>query len=260
MMRAAITSWTVLMSMCLGQVGSAPAMGSPEKLRVSVIRSFPHDPGAYTQGLLFQAGKIYESTGLVGQSSVRRVVLQSGSVEMKVPLEEPLFGEGLAYVNGRLYQLTWKDGRAIVWNAASFKRERELRYQGEGWGLCFDGTQLIMSDGTDRLVRRNPQTFEVTGELRVRSAGVPVNMLNELECVGSTIYANVWQTPYIVRIDARNGGVTAWIDATGLLSPEEARRAEVLNGIAYMPESSTFIITGKLWPRMFEVKFVPAAG
>ena len=239
---------------------AVPAVGSaPERLRVRVIRTFEHDPGAFTQGLLFHEGKLYESTGLNGHSSLRRVNLRTGAVETNVPLESTLFGEGLARVGGQLYQLTWREHRAIVWDLVTFKREREFGYEGEGWGLCFDGKSLIMSDGTDRLVRRDPRTFEKTGELSVRDGATPVERLNELECVGGVIYANIWQQPTIARIDAQTGSVTGWIDAAGLLTPEEYRAADVLNGIAYLPGSSRFILTGKLWPRAFEVEFAPVA-
>jgi len=241
-----------------------PAVGScepraPERLRVRVIRTFDHDPRAFTQGLLFHEGKLYESTGLVGFSSLRRVNPKTGAVEAKVPLEAALFGEGLARVGGQLYQLTWKEQRALVWDLESFKKEREFGYEGEGWGLCFDGKSLLMSDGSDRLVRRDPRTFEKTGELLVHSAGAPVDNLNELECVGDVVYANIWMKPLIARIDARTGEVTGWIDAARLLTPEEYRDADVLNGIAHLPGSSRFIITGKRWPRYFEVEFAPAA-
>lgn len=224
-----------------------------------MIRSFEHDPGAFTQGLLFHEGKLYESTGLAGHSSLRRLNLQTGAVEVKVPLESTLFGEGLARVDGLLYQLTWKEQRALVWDLATFKRKQEFGYEGEGWGLCFDGKSLVMSDGSDRLARRDPRTFEKIGELAVRSGGAPVVNLNELECVGDAVYANIWQQPHIARIDARTGDVTGWIDAAGLLTPEEYRAADVLNGIAHLQGSSRFIITGKRWPRAFEVEFAPVS-
>lgn len=239
---------------------AVPQPRSPERLRVRVVRSFPHDPGAFTQGLVFHEGKLYESTGLAGRSSLRRVNLQTGAVEAKVQLESKLFGEGLALVGGDLFQLTWKDQRAIVWDLTTFQRKREYGYEGEGWGLCFDGKSLVMSDGSDRLVRRDPRSFEKTGELLVRSGPTPVTQLNELECVGGAVYANIWQQDTIARIDSRSGEVTGWIDAAGLLKPEESRADGVLNGIAYLPGSGRFIVTGKLWPRAFEVEFVPSAG
>ena len=233
---------------------------APEFLRVRVVRSFPHDPGAFTQGLVFHAGRLYESTGLVGRSSLRRVDPASGLVEAQVPLPSPLFGEGLAETGGRLVQLTWTNERALLWNAESLTLEGEWSYAGQGWGLCSAGSYLLMSDGSDRLARRDPQTFELIGSFPVRSPAGPVHRLNELECVGETVYANVWQTSRIARIDARTGDVTAWIDAAGLLTEDEARAADVLNGIAYLPSSGRFVLTGKLWPRAFEVEFVARTG
>jgi len=228
-----------------------------DKLRLRVVRTFPHDARAFTQGLLFFDGKFYESTGLLGRSSLRRVDPESGVVEDRVDLPVDVFGEGLARVGGRLIQLTWQNGRAFVWNLASLRKEKQLTYQGEGWGLCFDGRRLIMSDGSDRLAVRDPESFAKLGEILVRRAGQPVRNLNELECVEGLVYANVWQDKHVARIDARTGQVTGWIDASGLLSPEEERGADVLNGIAYLPDTGHLALTGKLWPRIFEVEIVP---
>ena len=232
---------------------------SAAKLRLKVVRTFPHDPSAFTQGLLFFEGKFYESTGLYGRSSLRRVDPESGVVERGVDLQADLFGEGLARVGGRLIQLTWQNGRALVWNLATLRKEREISYQGEGWGICFDGRSLVMSDGSDTLALRDPEGFARVGEIVVRRAGKPVRNLNELECVEGAVYANVWQDSHIARIDPRTGEVTGWIDASGLLAPEEARAADVLNGIAYLPATGHLVVTGKLWPRIFEVEIVPDA-
>ena len=231
----------------------------PANLRLKVVRTFPHDPKAFTQGLLFFDGKFYESTGLNRRSSLRRVDPDSGVVEQRVDLPWDLFGEGVARVGGQLIQLTWQNGRALVWNLATLRKEREISYQGEGWGLCFDGRRLIMSDGSDKLALRDPESFARVGEIVVRRAGQPVRNLNELECVEGVVYANIWQDSHIARIDARTGEVTGWIDASGLLAPEEARYADVLNGIAYLPASGHLALTGKLWPRIFEVEVVPDA-
>jgi glutamine cyclotransferase len=249
---AAVLAWTRHPA----EPARSPAV--PESLRVKVIRSFFHDPGAFTQGLVFHAGKLYESTGLVGRSSLRRVDPATGAVEAQVPLATPLFGEGLALAEGRLVQLTWTGGRALRWSVDGLALEGEWRYTGEGWGLCYDGRHFLMSDGSDRLARRDLRTFEAVGGVSVRSPSGPVHRLNELECVGDTVYANVWPTSRIARIDARTGDVTAWIDAAGLLTGAEARAAEVLNGIAHLPSSGRFVLTGKLWPRAFEVEFVAA--
>jgi glutaminyl-peptide cyclotransferase len=180
----------------------------------------------------------------------------SGMVERRVDLPRDLFGEGVARVGGHLVQLTWQNGRALVWNLATLGKEREISYQGEGWGLCFDGRHLIMSDGSETLALRDPESFARVGEIVVRRAGRPVRNLNELECVDGVVYANVWQDTHIARIDSRTGEVTGWLDASGLLAPEEARDADVLNGIAYLPASGHLALTGKLWPRIFEVEIV----
>lgn len=243
---------------CVRSTQPPPRTAAPQALRTRVVRSFPHDRAAFTQGLLFFDGKLYESTGLVGRSSLRRVDPESGAVEAQVPLDPTVFGEGLERVGGRLYQITWQDGRALVWTLSSFTKEREFRYEGEGWGLCWDGKHLVMSDGSDRLAFRDPETFAKVGEVAVRRAGEPVRNLNELECVDGLVYANVWQDTHIARIDPRTGDVTAWIDASGLLAPDERAGADVLNGIAYLPTTGHFLVTGKLWPRMFEVELVPA--
>jgi glutaminyl-peptide cyclotransferase len=238
----------------------APAPVRIEELVPQVVASYPHDKEAFTQGLLYFDGWLYESTGLTTRSSLRRVELETGRVDQRVALEPTLFGEGLARIEGQLFQITWKDGRAFVWDLGGFKKLREHAYQGEGWGLCHDGHRLIMSDGSDKLAFRDPTTFAKHGELTVTRAGEPVRNLNELECVGDLVYANVWMDWHIARIDARTGEVTGWIDASTLLTPEERLGADVLNGIAYRPDRGTFLITGKLWPRLFEVRFVPRAG
>jgi glutaminyl-peptide cyclotransferase len=263
------TTWLLVAFATLGALTAAPARtgrraapplspAPPDSLRVKVVRSFFHDSRAFTQGLVFHAGKLYESTGLLGRSSLRRVDPATGAVEAQVPLERSLFGEGLALAEGRLVQLTWTGGRALLWSLDRLSPEGQWRYTGEGWGLCSDGTHFLMSDGSDRLVRRDLRTFEVVGAVSVRTTEGPVDRLNELECVGDTVYANVWQTSRIARVDARTGRVTAWIEAAGLLTEAEAREADVLNGIAYLPSSGRFVLTGKLWPRAFEVELVPA--
>lgn len=240
---------------------SAPPAGKAppvvEELTLKVVRTYPHDPQAFTQGLLWWEGKLYESTGLAGRSSLRRVELESGRPEKVTPLPAPLFAEGLARVGNRLIQLTWQDGKALAWNLATLEREAAFPYLGEGWGLCHDGKRLVMSDGSDRLTFRDEDDFAKRGEIVVRRAGAPVVNLNELECVGDLVYANVWQSESIARIDARSGDVTGWIDASGLLTRDERPGADVLNGIAYLPERGHFIVTGKLWPRVFEVEIVP---
>lgn len=238
--------------------GGAGGSGAYEELRVRVVRSLPHDREAFTQGLVYFEGHLYESTGNYGRSTVRKVEVETGKVLQQTALDAGLFGEGLARVGARLVQLTWREGRALLWNLTTLKAEGAHAYAGEGWGLCHDGARLVMSDGSDRLTFRDPETFASKGGVAVRLRGAPLSQLNELECVGDLVYANVWQQNRIARIDARTGEVTAMIDAAGLLTADEARGADVLNGIAYVPETGRFLITGKHWPRLFEVELVRA--
>lgn len=230
----------------------------PERLAVAVVATRPHDPAAYTQGLLWHDGKLYESTGLYGRSTLRRVDPLTGEVEASVELSPHLFGEGLARVGERLLQLTWREGVALVWDLEGLREISRFTYEGEGWGLCHDGRSLVMSDGSSRLTLRDPASFAVLGRLDVTFRGRPVGRLNELECVEGWIYANVYATDSIVRIEPGSGRVTAVIDAAGLLAPEAAVAAEVLNGIAFDPERELFLLTGKRWPNLFEVRFVAA--
>jgi glutaminyl-peptide cyclotransferase len=236
---------------------SEPAAPEIEALTVRVLQKYPHDEDAFTQGLLWHDGAIYESTGRYGQSSLRRVRLEDGRVLAQRALDDSLFGEGLALVDDRLVQLTWRSGIALVSDLATFEPEDSLRYPGEGWGLCFDGEALVMSDGSSLLEFRDPQTLELLREVSVFRGNQLVRDLNELECVGDQVYANVWRSDDILRIDARTGRVNAVIDASGLLTMSEAMRADVLNGIAYKPSSRTFLLTGKLWPHVFEVELTP---
>jgi glutamine cyclotransferase len=248
-----------ILAMATTGVCAKPAahVASPPAFRLKVVRVYPHDTRAFTQGLLFIDGKLFESTGLLGRSSIRRVDLASGQVEMESKLSSDLFGEGVARVGQRLFQLTWKNQKVLVWDLATLKKETEFLYVGEGWGLCFDGRRLVMSDGSDTLSWRNPATFAKEGEIHVRLAGRPLANLNELECIGSMIYANVWQDNHIARIDGNTGQVTAWIDASGLLDPSEAMDVDVLNGIADMTTTGHLLVTGKLWPHLFEVEVIP---
>jgi glutaminyl-peptide cyclotransferase len=231
---------------------SAPVLRS---LTVKVHRAFPHDTRAYTQGLLWWDGKLYESTGQYGTSDLRRLDPTTGAVEQHVDIEAAYFGEGLARVGDELIMLTWKAQRAFVFGLERFDRRRTFRYRGDGWGLCNDGRRLVMSNGSNRLTFRDLRTFEVLGDVAVTLRGFPLTQLNELECVGDAVYANVYQTDFLVRIDPDTGRVTHYIDAAGLLTREERRGVDVLNGIAFDPGAETFYITGKLWPKMFEVTF-----
>lgn len=234
---------------------TAAARSSLPVLLPRVVAEWPHDPQAFTQGLIFDRGQLLESTGQYGSSELRRVELESGRVLARVPLGANLFGEGVALVGDRLIQLTWQEGRALVYDAASFAPVTEWRYSGEGWGLTYDGRRLVMSDGSDTLSFRDPQTFASLGRLRVTLDGAPLPALNELEWAEGAIWANVWQSDRIVRIDPDSGRVTAVVDASGLLPPEQRSGAAVLNGIAYDAHSKRFYLTGKLWPKVFEVEW-----
>lgn len=239
------------------EVSPAPVLPKVEQLRVHVIRKYPHATDAFTQGLIWHGGVMYESTGQYGKSELRRVRLEDGNVLTRRKLDRGFFGEGLALVDQRLIQLTWRSGIAFVSDVATLQERETLRYAGEGWGLCYDGTSLVMSNGSSTLDFRDPGSMALLRKLNVTKDGLPVDELNELECVGKEIYANVWRRDEIVRIDPTTGRVTGSIDASGLLTRIESRRADVLNGIAYKPDTKTFLITGKLWPQVFEVDFEP---
>ncbi len=234
----------------------APTQAAPALLRVEVVSVRPHDPSAFTQGLRLHQGWLYESTGRYGESTLRRVDPATGTIVDRVELAADVFAEGLELVDDKLLQLTWKEQRVFVWAVDGFHELDELTYAGEGWGLCYDGAQLLMSDGSNRLAIRDPVTFEMLDTLDVTLDGLPLDRLNELECVDDRVYANVWETDEIVVIDRNTGVVSARIDASGLLDPDESDDADVLNGIAYDRESERFLITGKLWPKLFEVRFV----
>ena len=237
---------------------SSPERQDPQSKTVQVLATVAHDPGAYTQGLLWHEGHLYESAGQYGRSTLRRVDPATGEVLSSRQLPPEFFGEGLARVEDRLIQLSWRGGTALVWDREELTEVGRHHYEGEGWGLCFDGHHLVMSDGTSRLTFRDPETFEVVRQIRVVLRDGAVGRLNELECAEGWIYANVYTTDWIVQIDPQSGLVHELIDAAGLLSPEEARSAEVLNGIAYNPEERVFYLTGKLWPKLFTVRFVGA--
>jgi glutaminyl-peptide cyclotransferase len=228
-------------------------------LTPQIINTYPHDDQAFTQGLVLHEGKFYESTGQYGLSSIREVEIATGNALRNQVLDSQYFAEGLALVGDKLIQITWREGKAFVYNLATFNKEKTFNYEGEGWGLCYDGTDLYLSDGSSTLFKRNAETFEVTGQIKVKQNGQDVVMLNELECVGEFVYANIWKTDKIVKINKKNGSVVSEIDASNLLSSEERAglsKDAVLNGIAYNPEADTFYITGKLWPKLFEVRFV----
>jgi len=248
------SSWLPLVATLAWLLGSGTASAQP--VVPEVVAEAPHDPEAFTQGLLLFEGVLYESTGLKGRSTLRRVERDTGEVLQRIDLPADEFGEGLALVGDRLIQLTWQNGIAHVYDRESCEELDTFTYDGEGWGLCFDGEQLVMSDGSSSLFFRDPESFEVLGEVSViDAAGEAVDQLNELECVGSLVYANVWQTDRIVRIDKATGRVATEINAESLLSTAERSGTDVLNGIAFDAATGEFLLTGKLWPKLFTVRF-----
>lgn len=229
------------------------ATGVPS-LQWRVVNSYPHDPNAFTQGLLWHDGHLYEGTGLEGKSSVREVDLETGKVEKIEDVPNPIFGEGLALVKDRLYEITWKDGQCFVYDLNTFKPKTRFTYGGEGWGLTYDGTYLIQSDGTSKLTFRDPITFGARKSVNVTQDGQPVTNINELEYIDGTVWANIWQTDKIVLIDPQTGKVKAYLDMTGLLPVTDRKGTEdVLNGIAYDPKTKRIFVTGKLWPKLFQI-------
>jgi glutamine cyclotransferase len=247
------------------QIGAASAMeaqtppqSNPVPMyKVRILKEYPHDPKAFTQGLIFFKGFLYESTGLNGRSSLRQVELQTGRVVKEYDLPCRYFAEGLTFWNSSLIQLTWKSGKGFVYDQQSFSVEREFNYSGEGWGLTRDEKTLIMSNGTAELVFLDPETLGWKYSLTVTDMGKPVRFLNELEYIKGEIFANIWQEDFIARISPETGQVTGWIDASDLrkqLPPESC--ADALNGIAYDAEKDKIFVTGKLWPLLFEIEVI----
>jgi len=235
---------------------SAQPVGTVPMYSYQVVGSYPHDPKAFTQGLQFVDGVLYEGTGQHGQSSIRKVRLETGEVlqQRAVPVEH--FGEGITVWKNDLIELTWQTHVAFVYDLATFAPKKQFSYPGEGWGLTHDGTNLIMSDGTNELRVLDPVTFVEKRRIRVNVDGVPLRNLNELEYVKNEIFANVWQTDTIARIAPDTGKVTGYIDLRGLLSPAERAHTDVLNGIAYDAARDRLFVTGKWWPKLFEIRLV----
>jgi glutamine cyclotransferase len=238
---------------------ASPVPAIAPRFGYRVVTEYPHDRRAFTQGLAYVDGVLYEGTGLYGQSTLRRVDLETGEVQQAVRLSEEYFGEGIAVLGDRIYQLTWKNGVCIVFDRETFELQDAFTYETEGWGLTTDGERLIMSDGTNRLFIRDPETFAELDTIDVYDGARAIWNLNELEVVDGEIWANVWRTHLIARIDPETGQVTSWIDLTGLLSEKDRERhpVDVLNGIALDPETDRLFVTGKLWPKLFEIEVVP---
>lgn len=220
-----------------------------------IVNTYPHDPKAYTQGLIYRDGFLFESTGLNGRSTLRKVKLETGAVIQQVSLDPQYFAEGLTDWGNRLIQLTWQSRVGFLYDLATFKLQGTFSYPGEGWGLTHDRTRLILSDGSESLRFLNPETLREVGRVVVTDGGVPVRDLNELEYVRDEVYANVWPTDRIARISTASGRVTAWVDLKGLLPGVHQLQPEaVLNGIAYDAARDRLFVTGKLWPKLFEIK------
>ena len=233
-----------------------------------VVRSFPHDTGAFTQGLAVEGDTLYESTGNYGRSTLRQVALQTGEAERIRRLSSTIFGEGLALYDGKIIQLTWKSGVGFIYDRDTFELLRSVSYPGEGWGITYDGARFIMSDGSSTLYFRDKVTFEETGRVVVRDRDAQIRNLNELEYVKGEIYANIWQEDRIARIDPETGRITGWINLEGLLESagdsaghvSTGGTEDVLNGIAYDAAGDRLFVTGKWWPRLFQIRLVEAPG
>ena len=259
-----IRLWTALalVSLCCACTAQPPESQPTTPSAVTyytyeVVDAFPHDPEAFTQGLAFEDGFLYEGTGLKGRSSLRRVELETGVVLESETLPDDLFGEGVALVEDRIVQLTWKAETGLVYRKSDLAMVDEFSYQTEGWGITYDGQRLIMSDGTARLYFLDPDTFTATGSIDVHDRGTGVTALNELEFIDGLVYANVWHTDTIAIIDPADGRVTGWINLSGLLeSHPVAGRVDVLNGIAWDAADHRLFVTGKLWPWLFEIRLV----
>ena len=240
--------------------GPASHAGIIPEYGYEVVHVYPHDPQAYTQGLFYLDGFLYEGTGLNGNSSIRKVRLETGEVVQKREIPEQYFGEGIVNWKDRLIEITWQTQTGFIYDLATFAPRSEFRYPGEGWGLTQDGKRIIMSDGTSEIRFWDPETLQEIGRIAVTDEGHSVRELNELEWVKGEVYANIYQTDRIARIDPASGKVTAWIDLQGLLSPaDRARPVDVLNGIAYDAKNDRLFVTGKLWPKLFEIRLVKRA-
>ena len=241
----------------------SPVPESPDVIPIytcKVVNTYPHDRNAFTQGLIFENGVLYEGTGLRGHSTLRRVELETGDILQISELPSQFFGEGVTIYGDKLIQLTWRSNIGFVYDKGSFGLLREFNYPTEGWGITYDGERLIMSDGTSTLHFLDPETFEEIDRIKVYDGDAPVVRLNELEYIQGEIYANVWQTDRIVRIAPESGQVLGWIDLKGLLSSEDHDKpVDVLNGIAYDAKNDRLFVTGKLWPKLFEIELIPIA-
>ena len=252
-MRLLIVAAALAASAC----GPASEAETVPEYTFRVVHSYPHDPMAFTEGLFYWKGDLYESTGLEGQSTIRKIKLETGEVLQELDLPEAYFGEGIVNWKDKLIQLTYRTEVGFIYDFATFRKTGEFHYHGEGWALTTDGKHIIMSDGSPQLRFLDPETLSEQSRLTVTDRGQPVTYLNELEWIKGEIYANIWQSDRIARIDPANGKVVGWIDLTGLLiGPDRTPHAEVLNGIAYDAAHDRLFVTGKYWPKLFEIKLI----
>jgi glutaminyl-peptide cyclotransferase len=252
-----------LVVVVLGGASASPHLGRPQEYTFQIVRSFPHDAAAFTQGLEYHDGFLYEGTGLNGRSSLRKVRLETGEVLQKVELPAEFFGEGITLVKNEIIELTWKSQVGFIYNAADFHLVRRFSYPGEGWGLASNAktNEIFMSDGTSEIRVLGADTLAEKRRIKVHDGDTSITELNELEFVEGEIFANIWQTNRIARISVRTGEVVGWIDLTGILSPiYRLESGAVLNGIAYDSTHKRLFVTGKLWPNLFEIRLVPKHG
>lgn len=248
-----------VLAIAAGAVAAAlPRESSVPVSGFRVIATYPHDPGAFCQGLVYDGETLYEGTGVYGESSLRRVDLETGRVQQLVPLDAKYFGEGITLLGERIYQLTWRNRLGVIYSKADLTPMSSFRYAGEGWGLTTDGKRLILSDGTATLRFLNPQTFQVEKQLTVRTPTRLLDQLNELEFVDGEIYANIWYSDHIARISPETGRVLGWIDLSSLYPANQRPSKEhVLNGIAYDAQRKQLLVTGKNWPRLYRIELTP---
>ena len=250
----------ILLAGVIACVNSSAARQAGDSLPVysyEVVNSWPHDEDAYTQGLVFHDGALFESTGLRGSSSLRRVELKTGKVKKKVELSRAYFAEGITIFQDKIFQVTWQEQKGFIYDLKKFKQAGEFTYEGQGWGLTHDNHFLILSDGTNRIRFLDPVTFQVQRTISVYDNGQPLTEINELEYIKGEIYANIWRSDRIVRIDPTTGKINAWVDMTGLHHVGDGSDSEnCLNGIAYDPETDRLFVTGKRWPKVFEIRLV----
>lgn len=237
---------------------ATPTPAPPTVYSYRILNTYPHDPAAFTQGLVFDGGALYEGTGRWGESTVRQVALETGAVLRMRPLEAQYFGEGITILGDRLYQLTWQEQTGFIYDKNTFEPLQTFTYPHEGWGITQDGTRLIVSDGTPTIRFWDPDTLQEIGQITVRDHEGPVNRLNELEYINGEIWANIWLTDLIARISPETGDVVGYVDLSGLLDTSAlAQPADVLNGIAFDGATGRLFVTGKLWPSLFEIEVVP---